>query len=168
MAFSPDGQRIVTGSNDHTAKVWDAASGKELATLKGHTNIVSSVTFSPDGQRIATAGWDGTAKIWNAVSGRELLTITDDTVQIMKGQTVQVNSVAFSPDGKRIVTGSGADRGMGCRRWPETACHKRAHHLAWPSPRMASELSPGIFRIQRRCGTRPAAKNWSHSRGMER
>ena len=38
VAFSPDGQRIVTGSGDQTAKVWDAASGKELLTLKGHSS----------------------------------------------------------------------------------------------------------------------------------
>ena len=54
VAFSPDGQRIVTGSLDETAKVWDAASGKELLTLKGHSGQVGAVAFSPDGQRIVT------------------------------------------------------------------------------------------------------------------
>ena len=50
MAFSPDGQRIVTGSFDQTAKVWEAASGRELFPLKGHTGLVLCVTFSPDGR----------------------------------------------------------------------------------------------------------------------
>jgi WD40 repeat protein len=98
VAFSPDGQRIVTGSEDHTAKVWEAASGKELLTLKGHTDEVWSVAFSRDGQRIVTGSWDGTAKVWEATNGRELLTL--------KGHTNRVYSVAFSPDGQRIVTGS--------------------------------------------------------------
>ena len=70
MAFSPDGQRIVTGSSDTTAKVWEAASGKELLTLKGHSGAIHSVAFSPDGQRIVTGSEDGTAKVWEAASGR--------------------------------------------------------------------------------------------------
>ena len=52
MAFSPDGRRIVSGSYDKTVKVWDAATGQEMLTLKGHT-AVYSVAFSPDGRRIA-------------------------------------------------------------------------------------------------------------------
>jgi WD40 repeat protein len=68
VAFSPDGQRIVTGSWDRTAKVWEAASGKELLTLQGHSATVCSVAFSPDGQRIVTASEDHTAKVWKAAS----------------------------------------------------------------------------------------------------
>ena len=45
--FSPDGKKIVTASYDETAKVWDAATGKELVTLKGHTHWVRSASFSP-------------------------------------------------------------------------------------------------------------------------
>jgi hypothetical protein len=67
MAYSPGGQQIVTASADHTAKVWDAASGKELLTLRGHREPVKSVAFSPDGQRILTGSWDGTARVWDAV-----------------------------------------------------------------------------------------------------
>ena len=69
VAFSPDGQRIVTGSEDKTAKVWEAASGKELLTLKGHSDEIWSVAFSPDGQRIVTGSLDNTAKVWEAASG---------------------------------------------------------------------------------------------------
>jgi len=98
LAFSPDGQRIATASYDKTAKVWDAASGKELLTLSGHTDGVAGLAFSPDGQRIATASWDRTAKIWDAASGKELLTLS--------GHTDWVNGLAFSPDGKRIATAS--------------------------------------------------------------
>jgi WD40 repeat protein len=64
VAYSPDGKRIVTGSVDDTAKVWDADTGRELGTLTGHTDRVNSVAYSPDGKRIVTGSWDKTAKVW--------------------------------------------------------------------------------------------------------
>ena len=54
MAFSPDGKRLVSGSEDKTVKVWDAETGQETLTLKGHTGGVTSVAFSPDGKRIVS------------------------------------------------------------------------------------------------------------------
>jgi hypothetical protein len=68
VAFSPDGRRIVTCGNDHTAKVWDTASGEELMTLKGHDGNVNSVAWSTNGLRILTSSADGTAKVWDAAS----------------------------------------------------------------------------------------------------
>ena len=98
VAFSPDGNRLATASWDQTAKAWDEQSGKELLTLRGHSNWVYGVAFSPDGKRLATAGRDGTAKVWEAQSGKELLTL--------RGHLDAVRGVAFSPDGKRLATAS--------------------------------------------------------------
>lgn len=64
-AFSPDGSRIVTGSWDTTARVWDAATGKELAALRGHDGIVLSAGFSPDGSRVVSGSADKTARVWD-------------------------------------------------------------------------------------------------------
>ena len=64
-AFSPDGTRIVTASWDATARIWNAAAGKELAVLRGHDGGVLSAAFSPDGTRIVTASVDKTARIWD-------------------------------------------------------------------------------------------------------
>src|SRR5262245_29589585 len=75
VAFSPDGHRIVTGSVDHTAKVWEAASGRALLTLKGHNAGIRSVAFSPDGRLIVTGSEDQSARIWEAASGTNLLTL---------------------------------------------------------------------------------------------
>jgi WD40 repeat protein len=63
--FSLDGSRIVTASADNTARIWDAASAKQIAVLRGHEGIVYYAVFSPDGSRIVTASADNTARIWD-------------------------------------------------------------------------------------------------------
>jgi len=97
-AFSPDGSRIVTASQDNTARIWEAASGKEIAVLRGHEHYVNSAAFSPDGSRIVTASQDKTARIWDAASAKEIV--------VLRGHDDTVNSAAFSLDGSRIVTAS--------------------------------------------------------------
>jgi WD40 repeat protein len=96
--FSPDGKRIASASGDRTVKIWDATTGKLLATLSGHSDSVISAVFSPDGKRIASASWDKTVKIWDAATGKELATLS--------GHSIFVNSAVFSPDGKRIASAS--------------------------------------------------------------
>jgi WD40 repeat protein len=75
LAFSPDGKRLVTGGDwgDHTVRVWDAKTGKELRKYEGHGGSVGCVAFFPDGQRIASASYDGTARIWGAPRAANLL-----------------------------------------------------------------------------------------------
>ena len=70
--WSPDGRRILTGSDDKSAKVWDAETGKELFPLKGHSREVTSVAWSPDGRHLLTGSKDHTARVWDADNGREL------------------------------------------------------------------------------------------------
>ena len=98
-AFSPDGSRIVTASWDKTARIWDVASGKEIAVLRGHDGGLYSAAFSRDGSRIVTASMDKTARIWDAASAKE--------IAVLRGHGSYVLSAAFSPDGSRIVTASG-------------------------------------------------------------
>ena len=99
VAFSPDGKRVLTGSDDNTARLWDAATGNPVATLAGHKARVSAVAFSPDGKRVLTGSSDNTARLWDAATGNAVATLA--------GHTGSVSAVAFSPDGKRVLTGSG-------------------------------------------------------------
>ncbi|KAK4166239.1 HET-R [Cladorrhinum sp. PSN259] len=98
VAFSPDGQRLASGSDDKTVKIWDPASGQCLQTLEGRRYWVRSVTFSPDGQRLASGSGDKTVKIWDPVSGQCL--------QTLEGHSDSVRSVAFSPDSQRLASSS--------------------------------------------------------------
>ena len=50
-------------------KLWDVAAGREVHTLTGHANIVTSLAFSPDGRWLATGSWDKTIKIWDVQTG---------------------------------------------------------------------------------------------------
>ena len=88
VAFSPDGQKIVSGSNDQTVRVWDAAAGTPLQTLKGHSDPVKSIAFSPDGQKIVSGSNDQTVRVWDAAAGTPL--------QTLKGHSDSVKSIATS------------------------------------------------------------------------
>jgi eukaryotic-like serine/threonine-protein kinase len=98
IAFSTDGQRLVTASFDRTARIWDAATGREITLLTGHTDRVNSAAFSPDGRRVVTTSADKTARIWDATTGR--------AITVLSGHTDRVTSAAFSPDGRIVVTAS--------------------------------------------------------------
>ena len=70
MSYYPDGKRIVTGSFDRLAMIWDAKTGALIReALIGHSEAISSVSFSPDGTRIITGGFDNLAIIWDANTG---------------------------------------------------------------------------------------------------
>ncbi|KAG1863998.1 WD40-repeat-containing domain protein [Suillus tomentosus] len=73
VSFSPDGSRIVTGSEDKTIRLWDVATGQPVGQpLRGHNAGVNSVFVSRDETRIISSSWDGSVRVWYAVIGKSL------------------------------------------------------------------------------------------------
>ncbi|HLV98787.1 MAG TPA: serine/threonine-protein kinase [Ktedonobacterales bacterium] len=105
VAWSPDGQRIVSGSADQTAKVWDVASGKTIWTYATRSKWVLTVAWSPDGQRIVVGGasplswWHNPVLVLDAQTGRKLLKY--------RGHFKWVLAAAWSPDGQRVASAGG-------------------------------------------------------------
>jgi hypothetical protein len=96
VAFNRIGDRLVTASEDATARVWDAGTGREIAVLRGHEKRVKCAAFSPAGDRVVTASDDGTARVWDAADGRELMAL--------RGHAREVTCAAYSPSGEVIAT----------------------------------------------------------------
>ena len=95
-AFTPDGNTLATGGEEGTAKLWDVATLRETATLKGHRRSIHALDISPDGRRLATGGGgDESVKLWDMRTHQELITLF--------GEGSMVNRLAFSPDGNKLV-----------------------------------------------------------------
>jgi WD40 repeat protein len=97
VAFNPDGNTVLTVSQDMSAILWEADTGKQLRTFRGHRDFLTSAAFSRDGRQVLTGSKDGTAILWETATGKRVRSFT--------GHTNSVNSVAFSPDGRRVLTG---------------------------------------------------------------
>ncbi len=99
VQFSKEGDRIVTGSWDNAARVWNSTTGEGLVKLSGvHTRFINASVFSPDGTQVLTASDDGTARLWSATEGKLL--------KSFEGHKGRVTDVAFSSDGRRVLTAS--------------------------------------------------------------
>lgn len=110
VVFSPDGKYVLSGSafrpleagssvpenHEETIKLWEVSTGREVRTLRGHSEVVNSIVFSPDGRYALSGGTDETIKLWEISTGREIRTL--------RGHSSAVYSLAISPDGRYAIT----------------------------------------------------------------
>jgi WD40 repeat protein len=139
-AFSPEGQYVLTGSADRTARQWNAANGAVLTTFAGHESDVTMALRSKDGRRGATLTTRGTLRLWqpDATSAVQLFSVTldDETIE----------SIVFSADGSLILARTQGGRH---RRWLTDAAQLDAE-FPWLSARADTAVSPNA-----RVGVRP-------------
>ena len=134
VAFTPDGESVITASDDHTARIWEAKTGLLTAQLLGHAGPVRDVEVSLNGRYVATASAEGTVRLWEinltfprltlpgsrglaAPAGESVLTWTDTSASIRDmsdGHEISklehpgnISEAAFSTDGALLLTLSG-------------------------------------------------------------
>jgi WD40 repeat protein len=100
VRFSPDGRRLLTAAGDGTARIFEVRSGRQLAAMAPHDDVVSRAVWSPDGREVVTASDDHTSRLWDPGGGGQF--------QTLRGQTAAVEAAQFSPDGDYVLT-AGAD-----------------------------------------------------------
>src|SRR5262249_30344773 len=112
VAFAPDGKSVVSAGNDHLARRWDVATGREVGNFgqqpdRGNpyapTRWLHAVAVAPDGKTLATgdyaAGWNVTAlRIWDVAGGKQL--------RQLQGHVDGILCLAYSPDGKTLASAS--------------------------------------------------------------
>jgi WD40 repeat protein/serine/threonine protein kinase len=92
-----DPSTIAVGTFDHSIRIFDVATGRELRETPGHRGWIADIAVSADGARALTAGKDGTARLWDLASGRQL--------RVLEHRSM-VYSTAFAPDGRLVATGA--------------------------------------------------------------
>ncbi|KIK56537.1 hypothetical protein GYMLUDRAFT_174248 [Collybiopsis luxurians FD-317 M1] len=98
VAYSPNGQYVVSGSWDRTVRIWDSQTGLQVSEpLKGHSDAIDTVAYSPNGQYVVSGSRDKTVRIWDAQTGFLI-------GEPLKGHASRVTSVTYSPDGQYVVS----------------------------------------------------------------
>lgn len=98
LAFSPDGRLLATAGLDLAIKLWDLTTGKEVHSLKGHSERISQIVFSNDSRTLISSSWDKTIKLWDLTIGEEIATV--------EAHSAPINTIALSSDNQTLVSGS--------------------------------------------------------------
>ncbi len=109
LEFSRDGSKLISGSGDNTARVWNVSTGETIQVLEGHELDIYGVVFAPEGSRCATSSYDHTARIWSVNTGNQLA--------MLQGHEAEIRCIDWSPDGTQLATGS---KDQTVRTWTPT------------------------------------------------
>ena len=104
VSLSADGRHAISGSDDHTLKLWEVAGGRCLRTFEGHRSVVYSVCLSADGRLALSGSLDETLKLWEVATGRCLRTFEGHGGPAAAQGSV--NSVSLSADRRHALSGS--------------------------------------------------------------
>jgi WD40 repeat protein len=156
VAVTPDGLQVVSGSNDQTIKVWDAATGQERMTIAGHRSPVRALAVTPDGSRVLAAAGQ-VLKLWDLETGRALLHL--------RGHRREIRAVAVTPDGRWAVS---ASEDLSLRVW-DLDTGELLHQLHGHEQRLtAVAVSPdGRLAVSSARGGEGDARVWDLRRGSE-
>lgn len=111
IAWSPDGKRIASGSEDYSVQVWEAAHGNLINTYSGHSDSVEKIAWSPDGQYLASSSTDCSVQVWTADKGNMVYTYKSFSPAIRFAVPL-----AWSADSSYIASG-GWDYANGVQTW---------------------------------------------------
>lgn len=131
LAWSPDGKTLAVGAYA-ALQLWDATSGKQVASLAGHRGQVFQLAWSPDGQLLASGSDDNTLRIWDVQSHAAL--------HVLQGISSTILSMAWSPDGQRLAAGCGDGT---VQIWQRSAWTRSAQ---WNGPSAQGQFHTGSYR----------------------
>jgi WD40 repeat protein len=106
VAYSRDGRYLASTSQDQTARIWDARTGRLLRTFRGHTNRTSGIAFDPGSRRLASSSIDGTVKIWDLASPEEPVS---QEARTLPGRSGSALGVVHDAEGRFYATANGSD-----------------------------------------------------------
>jgi WD40 repeat protein len=167
VGFSADGRRVLTASRDRTARIWDAATGRELVCMRGHAGAALVATFSPNERRVLTLSQDdGTARLWDAATGKELRRLEPARKPGARGTVDGFGSARFSPDGRRVVTAFGEYPELTAQVWDPETGRLLTLLTGHEGPVASAEFSPDSKRVVT-ASLDATARVWDTASGKE-